>query len=292
MARRAGAIRVGGVAGRIHMSGTAVVVAVCAAAGVVAAPSTIGRARDRLASIGVARPESPQGTAWRRRWAMCAVLALVVGGFGIRAALFLAAIGGVVALVVQRVARQRRIAATAVALVEMCRAAAAELRAGQPPGRALVAAGEVLPSSARDVLATAFAAARHGAESELADLLLAAATTPGLAGLSRLGACWRVAANAGAALAPALDRIGDGLQDEIEMTRDIATAMAGPRATFHLLAALPIIGLLLGTAIGANPVAFLLGSPIGLACLVAAFGLDLIGLAWARRIAVRAARLC
>ncbi len=55
--------------------------------------------------------------------------------------------------------------------------------------------------------------------------------------------------------------------------------MAGPRATVHVLAGLPVIGLLLGTAIGARPIDFLFGSALGVGCVVGAVVLD----AWALR---------
>jgi tight adherence protein B len=147
-----------------------------------------------------------------------------------------------------------------------------------------------MPNPLRTALAPSFAAAAQGGEGELAELLMTAAASPGLSGLSRLAACWGVAASAGSALAPALDRIADGLQDEIDVGLDIATALAGPRATVQLLAVLPAIGLAFGTAIGADPVSFLFGSLIGFGCLSGAVILDLAGLAWARRIAIGAAR--
>jgi len=67
--------------------------------------------------------------------------------------------------------------------------------------------------------------------------------------------------------------------------------MAGPRATVHVLAGLPVVGLLLGTAIGARPIGFLFGSAPGVGCLLAAVVLDACGLRWARGIARRAAQL-
>ncbi len=104
-------------------------------------------------------------------------------------------------------------------------------------------------------------------------------------------ACWRVAAASGAALAPAIDRVADALQDEIDLGREVTSIMAGPRATVHVLAGLPLIGLLLGTAIGARPIDFLFGSAPGVGCLFGAVVFDALGVAWARRIARRAARL-
>jgi tight adherence protein B len=213
----------------------------------------------------------------------------VAWGFGLRPtiALTATAVGGWLAM--RRLRSHQRRDAIRASVVEMCRATAAELRSGQPSGRALITGGQVLPDSARAALGPCFAVAGQGADAELSELLMIASASPGLAGLSRLAACWRVAAGAGSALAPALDRIADGLQDEIDVGLDIVAALAGPRATVRLLAALPVVGLLLGTVIGADPVGFLVGSPIGVGCLIGAAVLDLTGLAWARRIAGAAA---
>lgn len=178
--------------------------------------------------------------------------------------------------------------------VELCRATAAELRAGRPSSEAFAAAVAGCPESLTLVLRPAVAVGRRGDHADLADAVDAVASIrgrPDLDGLRRISACWRVAAVSGAALAPAIDRVADALQDEIDLSRDVDTILAGPRATVQLLAALPVVGLLLGTAIGARPIDFLLQSGTGLACLLAAIALDIVGVAWARRIAVRAARL-
>ena len=55
------------------------------------------------------------------------------------------------------------------------------------------------------------------------------------------------------------------------------------RASARMLAALPLFGLLIGHWIGAEPVTWLLGSWIGRLVLVAGVGLQLLGLAWLRR---------
>jgi tight adherence protein B len=265
----------------------AVAVACCGVAGVVAAPSTVAHSRARLLTMP---PGSGPGRSRNRPFASVALVLLVACGFGIRPTIALAAIVAGAWIATTRLRNRRRLEAIRAAVVEMCRATAAELRSGQPSGRALITGGQVLPDSARAALGPSFAVAGQGADAELSDLLMIASASPGLAGLSRLAACWRVAAGAGSALAPALDRIADGLQDEIDVGLDIVAALAGPRATVRLLAALPVVGLLLGTVIGADPVGFLVGSPIGLGCLISAAILDLAGLAWARRIAGSAAR--
>jgi tight adherence protein B len=187
--------------------------------------------------------------------------------------------------------RARELRETRTAVVDLCRALAAELRAGRTTPEAWAAAVLASPTALAQLLRPAVAVGRRGDSGDLADAVARVATTPGCDGLRAIVACWRVAAAAGAALAPAIDRVADALQDEIDLGREVASIMAGPRATVHVLAGLPVIGLLLGTAIGARPFDFLLGSVPGVGCVLGAVVLDALGIGWARRIARRAARL-
>ena len=61
-------------------------------------------------------------------------------------------------------------------------------------------------------------------------------------------------------------------------------AFAAPEATIRLLTALPAVTVLLGELLGAEPMAFLLGSPQGLACLLLGGAWHAVGLAWVRRL--------
>ena len=56
--------------------------------------------------------------------------------------------------------------------------------------------------------------------------------------------------------------------------------MAGPRATAMVLAALPAVGVLLGQAMGAAPLAVLTGGGTGGIMLVVGVGLACAGLLW------------
>ena len=228
----------------------------------------------------------------RRRLAAAATLAVaalmvVVGTLGTVVGVGAAA---AVVFVVGRGGRARQLRETQAGVVDICRAMAAELRAGRPVSEAFGAAARAGPPPLVALLQTAIAVARRGDDADLDDAVAVVATNPGCAGLSRVVACWRVAATSGAALAPAIDRVADALQDDIELRRDITSTLAGPRATAQLLAGLPAVGLLLGTAIGADPVAFLLGSGPGIGCLLVALALDGAGLTWARRISRRVTR--
>jgi len=199
--------------------------------------------------------------------------------------------GTAVALAIRRRGRSRQVNEVQVAVVDLCRATAAELRAGHASAQAFASAVDAAPSRLAMLLRSAVVIAHRGDIGDLAGAVTAVGGQPGCGGLRRIAACWRVAAASGASLAPAIDRVADALQDEIDVGRDVTASLAGPRATVHLLAGLPVLGLILGTAIGARPIDFLLGSGPGFGCLIAAAALDACGVAWARRIASRAAQL-
>ena len=167
--------------------------------------------------------------------------------------------------------RARELLHTRAVVVDLCRALAAELRAGRASAEAFAAAVRAGPTQLRAVLQSAVAVGRRGDAGDLADAVARVAAIPGCDGLRAVVACWRAAAASGAALAPAMDRVADALQDEqdeIDLGREVTSIMAGPRATVHVLAVLPVIGLLLGTAIGARPINFLFGSVPGAGCVL------------------------
>jgi tight adherence protein B len=104
-----------------------------------------------------------------------------------------------------------------------------------------------------------------------------------------LAAAWAVATDAGAPLAPTLQRFAASLRDLEENERSARTALAGPTATTRLVMVLPVVGVLFGLALGFDTLRTLFLTGPGLACLGA--GVLLIGLArwWSHRL-LRAAR--
>lgn len=102
--------------------------------------------------------------------------------------------------------------------------------------------------------------------------------------LFSLAALWQVSEGSGAAMAAALDRLVAGARDSARLRREIAGELAAPRASARVLAFLPVIGLGMAFAIGANPLGFLLGTPVGLACVVLAAGFEVTGMLWMRRL--------
>lgn len=225
------------------------------------------------------------------RVCVAAACAISLAVAGLLPTIVILGAGAAVALANRRRRRAQQITETQIAVVDLCRATAAELRAGHASARAFASAAAGTPLRLATLLRTAAGVAHRGDVGDLADAVTLAGAEPGCSGLRRLAACWRVAAASGSSLAPAIDRVADALQDEIDVGRDVTSTLAGPRATVHLLAGLPILGLILGTAIGARPIEFLLGSGPGFGCLIVAAAFDTCGVVWARRIANRAARL-
>lgn len=86
-----------------------------------------------------------------------------------------------------------------------------------------------------------------------------------------VAAC-RLSATLGAPLADILDTVAHGVDDASRAAHSRRTALAGPRSTARLLAALPLIGLALGGLIGAHPQQFFLDGGVGSALGIAAVG--------------------
>ncbi|MEU6365400.1 type II secretion system F family protein [Streptomyces sp. NPDC046931] len=167
------------------------------------------------------------------------------------------------------------------AVIALCASLAGEVRAGRQAGEALLRAARD-SGGLGEAQAAVLAAARFGGD--VPGALAVAARQPGADGLSGLAACWRVAVDRGAGLAAGLDRLEAALRAERDQRADLRAQLAGARSTAVLLAGLPVLGLLLGTALGAHPLHVLLHTGAGLACLVTGGVLEGAGLWWALRI--------
>jgi tight adherence protein B len=106
--------------------------------------------------------------------------------------------------------------------------------------------------------------------------------------IAAIRAAARVAARAGAPPAVLLDGAGAALEAQAELADRRRAALAGPAASARLLGWLPGVGLLLGLAVGADPLAILLDGGMGTALLCAGVVAALSGRAWTRGL-VRAA---
>ncbi len=187
-----------------------------------------------------------------------------------------------VALVLRRlVARGRSRTArhsSQLAVIGLCDALAAELRAGTSAARAIEDACGHRPDWS-PLLVTAHLGG------DVADSLRDLATRPGQRGLAAVAAAWEISARSGLALADVLDRLGDALRDEQDARGEVTATLAPSRATAKMLAVLPVFGLALGSSMGARPLHILLTTPLGLGCLAGGVLLALLGVLWVERIA-------
>ncbi|MGW0184938.1 type II secretion system F family protein [Streptomyces sp. NPDC003362] len=214
-------------------------------------------------------------------WAPVAGLVLAVLGSSVLPVI--AGAAGVPLLRRARLAREARRARErrGDAVIALCGALAGEVRAGRQPGEALLRAARDTGGLA-DAQAAVLAAARFGGE--VPGALSAAARQPGAGGLLGLAACWRVAVDHGAGLAAGLDRLEAALRAERDQRAEVRAQLAGARATAAMLAALPALGILLGAALGADPLHVLLHTGAGLGCLLVGAVLEAVGLWWVLRI--------
>lgn len=207
------------------------------------------------------------------------VLALVLGGPRVA---FLAALAALVVLGATSLVRDRRRREHAEAVsgrvLETCEQLASELTAGQPPGPALERA-----AVAWAPLAPVSEAFRIG--SDVPSALREVARSPGADDLRLVAAAWYVAHRTGQGLADAVDRVAEQVRARHATRRIVRGELASARATARLVAALPVLALAMGSGAGGDPWGFLLGHPVGLACLSAGLAFAFLGLRWIEAIA-------
>jgi tight adherence protein B len=95
-----------------------------------------------------------------------------------------------------------------------------------------------------------------------------------------LVAIHHVATAAGASTADLLEAVIEAVTDAQETDDARAAAVAGPRSSARLLQFLPALGLALGAAMGARPLAVLFGGGLGTVALAAGVGLVGLGRLW------------
>lgn len=209
--------------------------------------------------------------------ALVATLLLLVPSTPTRLAVGACAAGGWFGLRLHRRATARAEArAFSAEVAQVVGSLSATLRAGVTPVLAVQAAAaegsEVWRPLRRAVAADVTAALRRLAE------------RPGGAALVEAAAAWEIADRTGAPLAGILDRVADGIRGDLEIEREITAEAVPAWATGRLMAALPVVGLVLATTMGANPVRVLLGTVPGVTCLVVGLVLAGTGLWWIDRI--------
>lgn len=267
--------------------------AIISVRGARAFPLTVGGARGRQAS---GRPPSafaavrrslswgnvsrrPRRAAWGAGGSVVVVLFLI----GVRLAVSLAA-GLVLTVLIQAgigagAARRARI--DDAALARGLGVLEAELVTGAREDAALDAAAGV---AGRHGPLLREAAASTGYGEATADVLARSSS------LRPLAAAWRVRHACGAPLAEVVAQVSHDV--DLQRKRQVAvnSALAGPRSSSALLAALPLVGMGLGTVMGARPFHFLFASGTGSLVLLVGVGLDVAGWSWTAAMVRRASR--
>jgi tight adherence protein B len=219
---------------------------------------------------------------WRGAgWAVPPVVGLAIalrpGHWTLLAAIVLGALWAGRALWTRR-REAREAAETSARVVEVCDLLAAELASGRPADAALREA-----VGSWSCLAPVADACLLGGDVPLAFRTLA--DTPGAGGLRMLAGAWAVSQRTGAGLAGSARRAADAVRREQSTRRLVAGELSSARATARLVAGLPVLALIMGSGAGAHPWAFLVGTPVGLACLAGGLAIGFVGLWWIELIA-------
>ncbi|MDO5672941.1 MAG: type II secretion system F family protein [Actinomycetaceae bacterium] len=115
------------------------------------------------------------------------------------------------------------------------------------------------------------------------------ARSPGFAAtVPALRAACRVSHKVGAPLAQVLDTCATAITQAAEDRGERDIALAAPRATARLLGGLPLLALLLGHAVGADPLGILLSGSIGTLVICVGIGLMVAGNIWTRALVKQA----
>lgn len=165
----------------------------------------------------------------------------------------------------------------------------ADLRAGATTAGALKRGVEALPADCPATvlvpLRTAAGMAAHGGAIHGP---LVAATEPAVV---RLGHVIRLSSLHGVALAGLVEQAQSQLDAARRHAQSTESSLQGPQATALILACLPLAGIAMGGAMGADSLGLLLGGGLGGLLLVIGVGLACGGFAWSRYI-LRSATAC
>ncbi|MBA2473381.1 MAG: type II secretion system F family protein [Pseudonocardiales bacterium] len=222
----------------------------------------------------------------RLRWLLGGALVIALGQvwpFPVA----LAAVGVVVTVggAAVRGGRERASAREEQAAVEGLGILVAELRAGREPHDALATAGRHCGHPRVGALMTQLGRSLrlgHRSERRL-DPDRSTWQVRLLAGVA-------LSQRTGCALADVIGAVESDLVCRTQQRAELRATAAGHRATVALLAGLPILGLAMGSGIGAEPVRILTSTTIGGILLLTGVALELLGLAWSRRMGSRVLR--
>jgi tight adherence protein B len=214
------------------------------------------------------------------------LLAFLTSGIGVVIAV---AVGGATIRVRWRARdRIRRQLSSAESMADGIHGLVAELRSGAHSVTAAESAAKDAGAPADAVLTAIATTARLGGDLTSVQQRFAADNPVLMPVLRPLIHAWTLAHQHGLPLADVLDAVRRDVAGRVRFAHKIRARMAGPKASGTVLAVLPLLGVLLGEAMGARPVHVLLTSSLGQTLL--AFGTTLIcaGLYWIDRLTSRA----
>ncbi|RDI66022.1 type II secretion system F family protein [Nocardia pseudobrasiliensis] len=247
----------------------------CLALAMIALPARTGRRRFEALFGGPRSTRKPQ-SAWMVRAALlCALGATAVLGLG--ALLATAMVGATVGTRLRRGRKEQRRIAQCRALADGLAVVIGELRVGAHPGAAAATAAEESDGTAAHAFAACAARSRLGGRPAdgLRDPHAPIATE-----LARIAEAWQLADQHGLALADLLTTARADLLARIRFRDRTRAALAGPRATATILAALPLLGITLGHLMGASPLSILLHPGPGALLLPLGTALACTGILW------------
>ncbi|MFE9582760.1 type II secretion system F family protein [Nocardia sp. NPDC006044] len=247
----------------------------CLAFAVLVAPAAAARRRFEGLFAEPVAVRMMQRNRVLRLAAGCGVVSVLV--FGAGAFLAAAMVAGTVGFRVRRGQLDRRRKAECAYLLDALEAVIGELRVGAHPS----AAAEVAASEGRGESAQAFAVS--AGRSRLGGSAAAGLRQPDSIvadELSRIADAWQVAEQHGLALAELLSAARTDLVGRIRFHGRTTAALAGPRATAGVLAALPLLGIGLGQLMGAAPLHVLFASSAGTLLLPLGAAFACVGLLW------------
>jgi tight adherence protein B len=161
----------------------------------------------------------------------------------------------------------------------------AELRAGAHPVRAFEVAATEIDGPVGSGLRMVAARARLGAD-VAAGLRTVAAHSRLPRQWEQVAACWQLAADHGVPIGVLMRAAQLDIAERHRYAAQVDAGMAGARATAAILAALPVLGVVLGELLGAASTMFLTRGAGGWV-LVAGVGLLCAGVLWSGRITDR-----
>ena len=158
----------------------------------------------------------------------------------------------------------------------------ASLRAGEAIGPALVTLARAVPEPLGTELGRLTSSIERGRP--LADALATWSDSHRASRDVRLvAAALRLGAGAGGEVARAVDAVAATLRERHEVAAEARALATQARSSAVLLVTAPVAFTLLVGSVEPRAVAFLLTTPVGLACLVLGVGLDAAGAAWMAR---------